>query len=128
MNRESLQRRIAQLDEEINQVITATEIPKLDVRPFPTGTWLVAILCFAWSQFGSLIPGARQYHLETAKWAWIAGIVLGVIAILSTISWFFRRRGYKGRSDNYMAASRKARELQEKRRELQAELRSLTEE
>jgi type VI protein secretion system component VasK len=128
MRREQLQREIARLDEEINQVISSTEIPRLDMRPFPTGTWIFAILCFAWSLFGGLIPGAGVYHMETAGWAWIAGIVFVILAVISTISWFLRRRGYKERSGEYLQASRQARELQEKRRDLQAELRSLNEE
>lgn len=128
MNRESLQREIARLDQEINAVISSTEIPRLDVRPFPTGTWLLAILCFAWSLFGQLVPGAARWHYKTANWAWIAGIVLGVVAILATISWLLRKRGQRGHSDDYMQLSRRTRELQEQRRELQAELRALNEE
>ena len=126
MKREELQREIARLDDEINRVISSVELPKLDVRPFPTGTWLFAFLCLAWWLYGYKIPGAYDYHLQTSVWAFRLGALMAMVALLSTISWVLRGRGYQNRSDAYTNASRKARELQERRKDLQAELRSLT--
>ena len=127
MRRVELQKKIAQLDEEINSVLASTELPKLDVRPFPIGTWLFGFLCLAWVEFGSRIPAMYSYHLETAVWEWRLGLVIQAVAFLSTLSWFFRGRGYEYKSAAYTEASRKVRDLQERRRDLQSELRGLTE-
>ena len=125
MRREDLQREIARLDEEINQVIGATELPSLDIRPFPRGTWFFAAVCFAYAYLGYMIPGGREVHQDIQQYARWLGAGMTVIAVLSTILWFFKGRGYQNRSSSYMQASRRARELQEKRQELQAELRAL---
>jgi len=126
MRREDLLREIAEIDDQINSVIGAVELPKLNAVPFPTGTWVLAILCFAWWQFGGYIPGAFIFHLETARWAFYLGLVLSVFGFISTVRWMFSGRSYEAQSSAYTDASRKARELQERRRDLQAELRAIS--
>ena len=125
MRREDLLREIARIDDEINAVVGAAELPRLNAVPFPTGTWVLAILCLAWWQFGGHIPGVFIFHLETARWAFYVGLLLAVFGFLSTIRWMFSGRSYQEKSSAYTDASRKARELQERRRDLQAELRAL---
>ncbi len=126
MRRDNILREIANLDEEINRVIGATELPKLDARPFPLGTWIFAAMCFGWAEFGSMIPGAFHYHLQTGAYAWYLGLIMAGVAFLSTLSWLLRGRGDHNKSDAYYTASRKARVLQEQRQELQAELRAIS--
>ena len=125
MRREDIQREIARLDDEINRVVGSAELPKLQARPFPSGTWMLAILCLAWWQFGGYIPGTFRFHLETARWAFYIGLALAAMAFISTVFWMFSGQGYETKSQAYTDASRKARELQERRRDLQSELRAL---
>ena len=127
MRRQDLLREIARLDDEINSTVAAAELPRLDYRPFPKGTWLFALLMLGWAEFGGYIPGSFYYHLQTARYDWYLGLVIALVAVLSTISWFMRSRGYKDKSEAYTEASRRARGLQERRRELQMELRALSE-
>lgn len=127
MNREQILEEIARLDEEINRVLASAQLPKLEHRPFPLGLWALTGLSFAWWKYGDYLPGAYIYHFETAQYGFYLGIVFAVIAVLSSISWLIRGRGYGGKSEAYRSASRNARELQERRRELQAELKSLSE-
>lgn len=126
MRREDLLVEIARLDKEINRVLAATELPKIDTRPFPLGTWIFAGMCLAWTEFGYMIAGAELYHMQTATYTWYLAIVAAVAALLSTISWLVRGGGYRTKNDDYFNASRKARELQERRRDLQAELRAIS--
>ena len=125
MRREDLQREIARLDEEINQVIGSAELPSLDIRPFPRGTWFFGVVCLAYAYFGYMIPGGREVHQDIQQYARWLGMGMIVLAVISTIFWLFKGRGYQQRSDSYMQASRRARDLKEKRQEIQAELRSL---
>ncbi len=122
MRREQLLKEIAEIDEEINKVVAATALPRLDARPFPLGTWIFAGMCFAWSEFGYKIPSAFHYYLQTETYARYMGIIIAIVAALSTISWLIRGSGQRGKNDDYFKTSRKARELQERRRDLQAEL------
>ena len=126
MKRDELLKEIARLDEEINRMVASAKLPSLDARPFPFGTWTFAIMCFAWWQYGDRIPGAYIYYLNTYNYAYYLGLVIGLVAILSTISWFLRGRGYQTKNSAYLTASRSARALQERRRELQAELRAIS--
>jgi MFS superfamily sulfate permease-like transporter len=128
MNREQLLQEIARLDEEINRVVGSTRLPALEYRPFPIGTWITAAMFFAWWKFGDRLPGAYVYHYQSQNYAFYLGLIFIVIAIFSSISWFIRSRKYGKTSEEYTAASRDARELQERRRELQAELRALSKE
>lgn len=125
MRREDLQREIAQLDEEITRIIGSVELPQLKARTFPASTWLFAALCFAYVYFGFLIPGSYQVHMETHRYARWLGWAALLLALVSTLRWLFRGRGYQAKSAAYTNASRRARELQEKRQELQAELRAM---
>ncbi len=126
MTREEILKEIARLDEEINRTVAAVELPKLEHRPFPLGMWFLTAGCFAWYRYGGQIPQAYIMHYETAMYAYYLGIIFGVIAVLATISWIVRGRGYSSKSEAYTAAGRSARELQERRRDLQAELRAIS--
>jgi len=126
MRREELLREIARLDEEINRTIGSAELPRIDVRPFPYSIWLFTIGCFAWALFGDRIPGAYVYYLESVRYAWYLGIICAGVGFIAVVNWLFRGRGYQAKSEAYVSASRKARELQERRRELQTELRAIS--
>lgn len=126
MRRDELLAEIARLDEEINRTVSTVELPRIDVRPFPWAIWVFTALCFAWFFFGDRIPGAYSHYLASVNYAWNIGLVCGIVAVLATINWMFRGRGYQAKSDAYVTASRHARELQERRRELQSELKSIS--
>lgn len=126
MTRDQIQREIADLDRQLNQVLGSTQLPSLEARPFPTWTWIAAFLAAAWWMFGSDVPVIQNYHRDYGQYGLYAALILGLFALLSTLSWMFRRRG--GVSEDYKAATAKSRELQERRRELQVRLRELEEE
>lgn len=129
MRREQLLREIAEIDDRINQAVTSAELPTFEYKPFPLGTWILAIMLFAWSRFGSMIPEAYAYYDQTKTYAFYGAIVLGALALIRSVLWLLRGHGgraYQKKSSAYMEASRDARELQEKRRELQAELRAIS--
>ena len=120
MTREDIQRRIADLDNEINRILGNARLPSLEVRPFPKGTWILSALCLGYYFFGGDLPYVDAYHSEYAKYAFGASGILAVLALWSSLTWLFRRRG--GFSKEYGEATAKVRDLQNERRELQAEL------
>lgn len=128
MRRDDLMAEIARLDAEINRTVTSVELPRLEYRPFPWGLWIFCGMCFAWYYYGDRVPGAYPYYVITAHYAWYIGLIFILIALYATLRWVFRGRGYHERSEAYGAASRRARDLQEQRRELQAELRAISQE
>ncbi|MGI8907424.1 MAG: hypothetical protein ACR2IE_13145 [Candidatus Sumerlaeaceae bacterium] len=123
MQRDAIQREIAEIDGELNRVLGSTTLPSLEVKPFPKGTWLLAFLSAAWWMFGSDLPVISNYHSQYGDWGMYAAVAFGILGLMTTLSWLFRRRG--GMSTEYAQASEKARVLQERRRELQVELREL---
>lgn len=126
MKRDELLAEIARLDEEINRIVTSVELPHIDHRPFPMGLWLFCGICFAWYYFGDRLPGIYSYYVMSAHYAWYAGIIFILIAIYATLRWALGGRSYHRQSQEYTQASLQARELQERRRELQAELRAIS--
>lgn len=131
MRRDEILAEIARLDEQINRTVSRVELPRVDAYPFPVGIWVFTLACFAWYLYADDIPATAMYHLQTAVYAKYLGWICGGFALLATMNWAYRAlssRRDRSKSEAYMAASRQARELQERRRELQAELRSLTEE
>ena len=123
LDRAAIQREIAEIDGELNRTLGSTTLPSLDSKPFPKGTWLLAFLAAAWWMFGSELPVISEYYPKYGEWGMYAAIGFGILALLTTLSWLFRRRG--GVSAEYRQASDKARILQERRRELQVQLREL---
>jgi hypothetical protein len=126
MRREQLLDEIARVDEEINQTIASAQLPRIDVRPFPYSIWIITAAFFAWYFFGDRLPGAYAQYLATADYARILGWICAAVAALATVNWMLRGRGYHSKNEAYLNASRRARELQERRRELQSELRAIT--
>lgn len=126
MKRDDILAEIARIDEEVNRTVSSVELPWLDVRPFPYGIWIFAALCYAWTHFGYRIPGAYAIHMETAPYSRYLGIICAVVGLLATINWLFRGRGYRAETDAYVQATRRARDLQERRRELQSELKVIS--
>ena len=124
MGRDDIQRRIAQLDNEINSIIGSAQLPSLEVRPFPKGTWIMAILLLGYYLFGADIPYISQFHEPYARYFYIGSGIFAVLAVWGTLSWLFRRRG--GMSKEYGAATAKVRDLQNERRELQSQLKELS--
>lgn len=126
MRRELLLQEIANIDKELNRVVAASPLPAMNGRPFPLGAWVFAGMCLGWAEYGHRIPGAYLHYLQTARYAWYLGIAMAVVALFSTISWLVRSFGRSNKSENYFSASREARILQERRRDLQAELRAIS--
>jgi hypothetical protein len=123
MDRASIQREIAEIDGELNRTLGSTQLPSLEVKPFPVWSWVLAFLAAAWWMIGSDVPVISEYHGRYGEYGFYAAIALGLLALFSTISWALRRRG--GVSPEYRQATEKARVLQERRRELQVQLREL---
>lgn len=126
MTREQIMREIAELDKEINRVLASAQLPSLKVKPFPWGTWFLTLLAFAWYVAGDLVPYANAYHAKYGYIGLYVGIIFGILAIISTLSWMFQRR--RPLSKEYEAATEKSKVLQERRRELQKRLREEEEE
>jgi hypothetical protein len=123
MDRASIQREIAEIDGELNRTLGATKLPSLEVKPFPIWTWLLAFAAAAWWMLGSDLPVIAEYHRSYGEYGLYAAIALGLLGLFSTLSWALRKRG--GVSQEYRQATEKARVLQERRRELQVQLREL---
>lgn len=128
--REQLLKEIADLDAQINRLVASMKLPRIEYHPFPKSMWILALLCFGWTMFGADIPlpNAAEMHQQYSTWSWNLGLVCLVWALISTVSWIFKRgRGRRQeKSENYMENSRMVQGLQEQRRELQARLRDLT--
>jgi hypothetical protein len=123
MTRDEIQREISDIDRELNRVLGSAKLPSLEARPFPAWTWILAFVAAAWWMFGSQLPVIQNYHRDYGEWGLYASLFFGLFALLSTLSWMFRRRG--GVTEEYRAATEKSRDLQERRRELQVRLREL---
>jgi hypothetical protein len=123
MTREDIQRRIADLDTEINRILGNARLPSLEIRPFPKGTWILFGLCLVYYFFGADIPYVDAYHNQYARYAFYASGILAILALWGTLTWLFRRGG--GFSKEYGEATAKVKDLQNERRELQAELKEL---
>jgi len=127
MKREQLQREIAALDERINTLISHNPLPDLKYKPFPSGWWILTVALFAWSLWGGLIPGLEIAQLKTANWAWIGGCISCIIAVITTFIWIIRKRHQRKSRSIFGNSGEQVRSLQDRRRELQAQLRAMRE-
>lgn len=123
MEREEIHREIADIDRELTRVLGSAELPRLNSRAFPTGTYILTLLALAWWMFGGEAPYVSQYYGRFGEWGLYAAGVLALLALCGTVSWILRPRG--GMPAEYRTATEKSRDLQERRRELQARLREL---
>jgi hypothetical protein len=123
-NPDEIQREIADLDKQINDTYAETRLPSLrPARKFPSGSWGLAVICLGWHFFADLVPPVQSFHDLSKPYVLYAGLVLAAIAVLQTVFWFFG--GTPKASKAYTEATRKANELQERRRMLQQELKAL---
>jgi len=125
--RQELQARIAELDRRINEELAKTRLPSLDAKRafFPKADYIVAALLIGYHYFGQQIPGIGSFHDTTSPWDLYLGLFVGVIAVLRTIRWVLKGRV---KSDaNYVAATSAVRDLQAQKRDLQAQLKELSE-
>ncbi len=124
MRREEMLQEIASLDDQINTHLAGAKIPTLDKRPFPLGTWIVALIFFALTYYGHLIPEVGAQIHEYGKWFWYAGILMAVVALLSTLSWIMSKLK-KDNTTEYREATAKVKVLQERRQELVMRIKEL---
>ena len=120
MQREDLVQRIAELDQQINQSVSQTKVPSLNVRnrTFPWSYWTSVILFAAlWLYGGMFIP--EQYDWTGPVFLVLAGLFL-IMAVIKTLIYLFKK-GQKV-DKNYVAKTEKVRELQARRQELQKQL------
>ncbi len=122
MRKEQLLQEIASLDEQITRLTAAAALPQYDSRQFPLGKWVLTALIFGWAEFGYRIPDAYIFHVKTARYAWYLTIFMVAVTLVSTFLWMMRGFNRHKNCDEYYTASRQARELQLRRKELQAEL------
>jgi len=119
---EELQKQIADLDREINRILAEKRLPPLKPpRPFPLSSWVLAIVLVAYYLFGDLLPYVGTYHGKFGLYAFYAGLVMALLALLLTVRWLFSRAPRT--PPEYIEASRKAQELQNQRRLLEKQLR-----
>jgi hypothetical protein len=123
MTREDILRRIAELDNEINHILGNTQLPSLESRSFPMGTWIFAALLAGYYLFGADIPMIDRFHQPYGRYFFYASGLFAVLALWGSLSWLFRKRG--GVSKEYGEASVRVKGLQDQRRELQAQLKEL---
>jgi hypothetical protein len=123
MGREDIQRRIGEINREINEEVGKTTLPEYKPKLFPTGLWIFAAVCAGWWLFGNQVPQAAQYHAEYGEYGLYAAVVIGAYALFKTVLWLFQGKP-KG-SAEYMNATARVRELQDKRRDLEMQLKEL---
>lgn len=125
--RQELQAKIAELDRRINEELAKTRLPSLDARrrQFPKADYVVAALLIGYHYFGEQIPVIGQFHDTTSPWDLYLGLAVAAIAVLRTILWLFK--GSPKTDANYVAATSVVRDLQAQKRDLQAQLKELSE-
>ncbi|MCX7718194.1 MAG: hypothetical protein N2111_07315 [Candidatus Sumerlaeaceae bacterium] len=124
--RQELQARIAELDRRINEELSKTRLPSLDSRrrQFPKADYIVAALLIGYHYVGGQIPVIGQFHDITSPWDLYLGAAVAAIAVLRTILWVFK--GNPKADANYVAATSAVRDLQAQKRDLQAQLKELS--
>jgi len=125
MTREQCLAEIAELDKEINAALANAPLPKLESRPFPIGSWILAVLTFVWWMFGSEIPYLQNFHFRIMDYVFYGALIMTALAVISTLSYLLRRRG--GTNVAFRQATEKVKVLQDRRRELQVRLKELEE-
>ncbi|MCX7626150.1 MAG: hypothetical protein N2Z21_08065 [Candidatus Sumerlaeaceae bacterium] len=119
---EEIQRQIAELDKQINKILTERRLPPLKPpKPFPLGTWILAALAGGYYLFGDLIPVVGQFYATYQRYALYATLALGAYALVRTALWLFSRKPKT--PPEYLEASQQVQELQNQRRLLEKELR-----
>jgi hypothetical protein len=123
MTRDELQRRIAQVNRDINDEVSKSPLPNFKPKPFPTGAWVLGIICAALGLFGGQINALKPYYDDYGEYGFYAAAVFGIYAVLRTLLWLFQGKP-KG-SREYMESTTHVRELQERRRELEMQLKEI---
>ncbi len=119
---EEIQRQIADLDKRINQILVEHRLPPLKPpKPFPLGTWIIAVALGAYYLFGDMVPYVSEYHGSYAIYVMYAALVVAALALLRTVLWLFSRNPKT--PPEYIEVTRQVQELQNQRRLLEAELR-----
>lgn len=124
MRRDEMLQEIASLDDQINTHLAGAKIPTLDKKPFPLGTWIVAAIFFALSYYGHLIPEVGEQIHQYGKWMLYAGILMAVLAVLSTLAWIMSKLK-KDNTTEYREATAKVKVLQERRQQLVLKIKEL---
>lgn len=119
---EEIQKQIAELDKQINQILVEKRLPPLKPpKPFPLGSWILAAVVGAYYLFGDLLPAVGGLHAAYQTYALYATLALGAYALLRTVLWLFS--GKPKTPPEYIEATRQVQELQNQRRLLEKELR-----
>ena len=128
MTVEDLQRKIGELNKQINDEVARNPAPRTNdpSSAFPSGTWILAIVCFAWAFGGDQVDQIKPY--VEMSWMYVAGLgaLLALAALVRSILWIFKSRPKSGKE--YTQNTSKVRELQAQKRELQQKLKELEEE
>lgn len=122
--RKQLQQEIAELDTEINQILERVKAPDIRMRTsaFPSGNWGIFILCSAWWMFGDMVSADMYFRSETI--IFYMALIFGAMALLRTLVWTLRR-GSPEMPPEYREATERVKLLQDKRRELQKQMKEL---
>jgi hypothetical protein len=119
---EDLQRQIAEIDKQINKILVEKRLPPLKPpKPFPLGSWILAILLAAYYLFGDMIPVVGGYHALYSQYSMYAAMVVAAYALLRSVLWLFGKNPKT--PPEYLEASQQVKELQNQRRLLEKELR-----
>lgn len=124
MTHSEVQNRIAEIDRQVNSEVAGSKLPLTTTyRNFPTTTWVLAAVAFAWSFYGDAVPGSLNFHDHYSVYAWYTGLILAALALWGTVLYLFQPRPKI--SDAYRESTARVRTLQEERRELMVRLREL---
>lgn len=123
MTRAQIQQQLVDLDRQINEESAKNRVPSLNLRnrSFPWAYWVSAAVFLAAGLFGGqFLP---QLHAQYGKYALIIGAVIGISGAIRTVIFFVKGRSHNDKG--YAQATEKIRQLQEKRQELQKQLKEI---
>ena len=123
--REEIQKQIEELDWEINTKLGKCELPELNTGKwvFPKSNWVTAMIIGAWSLFGDSL--SYSLHEKTSKYSMYAAAILAIVAGIRTIVWMIQRS--PGPTKGYRKTTDDVKYLQDRRQELQQQLKELEE-
>ncbi|MBX7244784.1 MAG: hypothetical protein K1X53_04755 [Candidatus Sumerlaeaceae bacterium] len=123
--RKELQQELADLDRQINAEVAKAPLPKMrDVhRRFPFAYFILGGLGIGYWAAGDSIPGVSgSLHTSTADYGLYVGGVIIAIGVIRLLQWMFLSN-FKADAQ-YKEATVTVKDLQQKRRELQQELKN----
>lgn len=123
MTRAQIQQQLVDLDRQINEESAKNRVPSLNARnrSIPWGNWVSAAIFVGAGIFGGQV--VPKLHEQYGQYALILGAIFGLSAAVRTVLFFVKGRAKNDKA--YAQAAEKIRQLQEKRTELQRQLKEI---